>query len=183
MKLFFNEKKEKVTEHKPNEKRSFAFTDKEVRNLPCDLKVAYSDTLCPGLRVMVSHCGNHSYIYKAAEGSKVIGSIYSISLKQAREIVNNIRENRDEYLSEFKNIKMHLFGYFQKFGPYPHEKLDKADIEDDQKGLKDYIETLRAENDKLVERNIKLNEENEYLTNMLTRIRDIINSKHEVQNG
>lgn len=169
--MFFNGKK--LTTRKPNEKRSFVFTDKEVRSLPTDLKVAYSDEHCPGLRVMASSCGNHSYIYKAAEGSKVIGNIYSISLKQAREIVNNIKENRDEYLSECKSIKMNLFGYFQKFGPYPHKKLERTDVEDNTKELKNLVEQLRLSNHALEEENKRLND-------MVTRITDIVNNR--VQN-
>ena len=121
MKLFFNSNKGKLTTRKPRGSRSFAFTDKDVREMNYDPEArSYSDKLCPGLRIIVSPCGNHAYIYKNPQGSKVIGDIYSIDVKQAREIVNNIKENMPEFLSEYKSIKMNLFGYFQKYGPYPH---------------------------------------------------------------
>lgn len=164
LKMFSNGKK--LTKRKPKESRSFIFTDKDVREYDYDLNAfTYSDKLYKGLRVSVSKYGNHSFIYQNCEHTKVIGSIYNISVDKAREIAKNLREYKDEYNADFDKITMSLYAWFQKYGPYPH-KLEEPETVDDTEELRKQIETLTTFND-------RLHEENENLKNKLSKIRVI----------
>ena len=168
MKLFFNNNKEKLTTRKPKEDRTFIFSDKAVREYDYDVDAGtYSDRICKGLKISVSRNGNHSFFYSGPEHSKVIGSIYNISVDKAREICKNIKENEDEFNAEFDTIKLNLYGYFQKFGPYPHNLI----IEDvTEETIEEQIETLKKQVDILTTLNDRYLAENERLKNKLAQI-------------
>lgn len=154
--MFFNGKK--LTQRKPKESRSFMFTDKDVREYEYDLDATtYSDKGCRGLRISVSQNGNHNFIFQDLKVCKTIGSIYSVSVKQAREIVQNIKDNYPEFLEERPNINLNLFAYFQKYGNYPHKhEGTKVILSDENSSLKKKIKILQEEIDRLQDVNTAL---------------------------
>lgn len=176
MKLFFNSNKQKLTTRKPRECRSFVFTDKDIREYDYDISAGtYSDKICRGLKISVSRNGNHTFFYQNQKHSKVIGSIYNISVDKAREICNNINENEEEFNTEYDNIKINLYGYFQKYGPFPHHQLYlDALLEPEEEDPQKKIIALNKQVDTLVTLNDHYLAENEYLRNTLAQIRAII---------
>lgn len=153
--MFFNKRK--------NECRTFVFTDKDIRSGNFDSKECgtYSDKLCKGLRLSVSEYGNHSYMYQTTHQgkciSKVIGNIFGVTIKEARDIVNNIRENKAEFIEELPNIKLSLSAYFSKYGKFPHKVAGTETIlSDENSSLKQKIKDLEKEIDGLRDMNVKL---------------------------
>lgn len=180
MKIFFNSNKEKLTTRKPKEDRSFIFSDKNVREYDYDVDAGtYSDKICKGLKISVSRNGNHSFFYNGPEHSKVIGSIYNTSVDKAREICKNIKEHEDEFNAEFDTIKLNLYGYFQKFGPYPHNVV----IEDvTEESMEKQIETLKKQIETLTALNNHLYAENDWLWKLMNKIRELVPNKEEDAN-
>lgn len=156
--MFFNGKK--LTQRKPKESRSFMFTDKEVRNHEYDLSATtYSDKGCKSLRISISRNGNHNFVFQDSKVCKSIGSIYTVSVKQARDIVSNIKNNYPEFLEERSEIKLNLFNYFQKFGEFPHKHQGTSVIlSDENTSLKEKIRELEEELHRLEKENEELQE-------------------------
>lgn len=179
--MFFN--KNKITERKPNAKRIYEFTDKFCRNVNIydyDNCKQLSDSLCQHLRLVLSPYGNHSYIYSAVYGNKVIGNVYQISIKDARAIAQNINEHKDEYKKELPNIKIPLYAYFQKFGEFPHQpKGTEVIISDENVSLKEKIKDLQAENESLKAEIKKLSEENRKYHSRLITIKKVVGEVYE----
>ena len=145
--MFFN--KGKITNTKPRQKRTFAFTDKECRNMTLPEGIGqemYTDELCPNLTLVLSKNGNHSYTFRRHDGCKTIGAVWAVTVKEAREIANNIRENYPEFKKERKDIKMPMFAYFKIAGKYPHQPNGtEIIISDENASLKQKIKELQEE--------------------------------------
>jgi hypothetical protein len=175
--MFFNKKK--ITERAPRGNCSFEFTDKFCRNIkPEDYEGSktLSDKLCKNLRLSISSIGNHSYSYQSEKISKVIGSVYQISIKDARKIAQNLNENKDEFLKAAKSIKLSMYAYFQKFGAYPHKpKGTEVIISDENVSLKEKIKELQAENENLLSLVKTLKEVNTQLVSRMDSIRKLVN--------
>lgn len=175
--MFFN--RNKITERTPKAKCSFEFTDKFCRNInPEDYEGSktLSDKLCKNLRLTISHIGNHSYSYQSEQISKVIGSVYQISIKDARKIAQNLNENKEEFKKEYKSIKLSMYAYFQKFGMYPHKpKGTEVIISDENVSLKEKIKKLQAENESLSSLVKTLKEVNTQLVSRMDSIRKLVN--------
>lgn len=155
MKMFFNGKK--ITKRKSRQSRKFVFSDKQCREMEYDDARYWSDSLCKGLRIVLSKFNNHTYQFQFEGGSKVIGSVFAVSVKDAREIINNIRQNMDEFMEELPNIKMPLAGYFKKYGMFPHKPQGTAVIiSDENASLKQKIKDLEKEIENLRENNVTL---------------------------
>lgn len=178
--MFFNGKK--ITQRAPNAKRSFEFTDKFCRNFDAgdeEIKTL-SDKLCKNLRMSVSKSGNHSFMYQGMTASKVIGSVYQMTVKEAREIVNNINQNRDEFMREFPNIKLPLVAYFQKYGKFPHKPNGtEVVISNENASLKEKIKDLQAENESLKAEIQTLSEENRKYYSRLITIKKVVGGVYE----
>lgn len=174
--MFFN--KNKLTKRAPNAKCSFEFTDNFCRNVdPEDYEGSkvLSDKLCKNLRLIISPYSNHSYCYKAQGVCKVIGSVYQISIKDARKIAQNINENKEEFKREAPKIKMPLYAYFQKLGEYPHQpKGTEVIISDENASLKEKIKDLQTENESLKAEIKKLSEENRKYYSRLITIKKVV---------
>lgn len=174
--MFFN--RNKITEHTPKGKCSYEFTDKFCRNIdPADYEGSktLSDKLCKNLRLTISHVGNHSYSYQSEKISKVIGSVYQISIKDARRIAQNLNENKEEFLKDAPNIKLSMYAYFQKFGEYPHQpKGTEVVISKENSSLKEKIKELQTENAVLLSQVNELKGTNELLQKKLKSIEDIL---------
>lgn len=154
--------------------RKFVFTDKECRELQFDDRVkntTYTDSLCRCLRIMVSKYGNHSYMYQKFKGSKVIGNVFAVTVKEAREIVKNIEENYDEYIQVAPTIKMPLSAYFKKYGAFPHKEVEEVHSD----SYEARIESMQQDIDILTKQIKVLNDENDILTQKLINIREIVN--------
>ena len=179
--MFFN--RNKITERTPNAKCSFEFTDNFCRNInPEDYEgsKALSDKLCKNLRLTISQTGNHSYSYQSEKISKVIGSVYQISIKDARKIAQNLNENKEEFRKEAKSIKLSMYAYFQKFGMYPHKpKGTEVIISDENVSLKEKIKELQAENESLKAEIQKLSEENRKYQSRLITIKKVVGEVYE----
>lgn len=174
--MFFN--RNKITERVPNAKCIYEFTDKFCRGInPDDFKGSrqLSDKLCQHLRLVLSPYGNHSYVYSAVYGNKVIGNVYQISIKDARAIAQNINAHKDEFKKELPNIKIPLYAYFQKFGEFPHQpKGTEVIISDENVSLKEKIKELQTENAVLLSKVNELKGTNELLQKKLKSIEDIL---------
>lgn len=174
--MFFN--KGKSTNRAPKTSCAYEFTDKFCRNLNSadyEGNKTLSDKLCKNLRVTISHTGNHSYAYQAEKKSKVIGSVYQISIKDARAIAQNINENKEEFIREVPNIKIPLYAYFQKFGKFPHKpKGTEVIISNENVSLKEKIKNLQTENAVLLSQVNELKGTNELLQKKLKSIEDIV---------
>ena len=174
--MFFN--KGKLTNHAPKTNCTYEFTDNFCRNVdPKDYEgiKTLSDKLCKNLRLVISLYGNHSYHYKAQGVCKVIGSVYQISIKDARKIAQNINENKEEFKKEAPKIKMPLYIYFQKFGEYPHQpKGTEVVISNENSSLKEKIKELQTENAVLLSQVNELKGTNELLQKKLKSIEDIV---------
>ena len=144
--MFFNKNK---NERKSRLNRSFKFTDKECREMCLDegeIQRGFSDELCTNLFLIASSTGNHTYNFRSGKASKTIGSVFAVSVKEAREIVNNIKDNLPEFLAERDNIKMPMSAYFKKYGMYPHKpKGTEVIISDENASLKKKIKNLEEE--------------------------------------
>lgn len=175
--MFFN--RNKITERTPKAKCSFEFTDKFCRNInPEDYEGSktLSDKLCQHLRLVLSPYGNHSYVYSAVYGNKVIGNVYQISIKDARAIAQNINAHKDEFKKELPNIKIPLYAYFQKFGEFPHQpKGTEVIISDENVSLKEKIKKLQAENESLSSLVKTLKDVNTQLVSRMDSIRKLVN--------
>lgn len=179
MKLFFNSNKEKLTIRKPKEDRSFIFTDKSVREYDYAMDArTYSDKICKGLKLSASCNGNHNFFYCGSQHLKVIGSIYNIGVDKAREICNNIKEHEDEFNAEFDNIKLNLYGYFQKYGPYPHKKIETV-TEDTEEDVQEQIKSLQKQVETLTALNNHLYAENDWLWKLMDKIRESVPERKE----
>jgi hypothetical protein len=174
--MFFN--KNKITERTPKGKCSYEFTDKFCRNIDAEDyegSKTLSDKLCKNLRLTISHVGNHSYSYQSEKISKVIGSVYQISIKDARRIAQNLNENKEEFLKDAPNIKLSMYAYFQKFGEYPHHpKGTEVVISKENSSLKEKIKELQTENAVLLSQVNELKGTNELLQKKLKSIEDIL---------
>lgn len=131
--MFFNGKK--LTERKPRENRKVEFTDKFCRNYVMeDFKegTVLTDALCKNLTMYVSRYGNHTYGFTSTKVSRNIGSVHTITIKEAREIAHNIHANLEEFIKEAPSIKVPLAFYFKKYGMFPHQpKSTEAIISDE----------------------------------------------------
>lgn len=128
----------------------------------------------------VSKSGNHSFMYQGTIASKVIGSVYQMTVKEAREIVNNINQNRDEFMREFPNIKLPLVAYFQKYGKFPHKPNGtEVVISNENASLKEKIKDLQAENESLKAEIQKLSEENRKYHNRLITIKKVVGEAYD----
>lgn len=174
--MFFNGNK--LTGRKPKENRKYEFTDKLCREFDAeehDGITTISDKLCKNLRMYVSQNNNHSFAYQGLETAKVIGSVYQMTVKEAREIVNNIRENKEEFKREVSNIKLPLAAYFKKFGKFPHQpKGTEVIISNENASLKEKIKDLQAEVDKLQSQVQMLIQDNRKYHSRLTTIKNIV---------
>lgn len=145
--MFFNGKK--LTNRKPKESRKVEFTDNFCRNYFMeDFRegTQLSDSLCKNLTMYVSKYGNHTYNFTSCKCARTIGSVHTMTAKEAREIVNNIRENIDEFLQEVPSIKIPLVFYFKKFGKFPHKPQGtEVIISDENSSLKKKIKDLESE--------------------------------------
>lgn len=175
--MFFN--KGKITERKSRESRSFEFTDKACREYDAsnDYEGATcSDKLCKNLRMYVSRQGNHTFFFQDMQASRTIGSVYMVTVKEAREIVNNIRENKEEFYKEVPTITIPLAAYIRKYGKYPH-KPQGTDviISDENLSLKQKIKDLQVEIDSLQKQVEDLQEKNISLSSRLSTIGKLAN--------
>lgn len=131
------------------EKRAFPFTDKDCREAKQDENqkfTSYTDSLCEHLKLIASKYGNHTYNYYDTNVSKSIGSIFNVTVKEAREIVHNITDNYEEFLRAKSEIKGPLSIYFKKYGFFPHEaKIEEENSE--VKELKKQLAEVIAERD------------------------------------
>ena len=156
--MFFNGKK--LTTNKPKESRKVEFTDKLCRNyVPAEFKkgIRISDSLCKNLNMLISEFGNHTYHISCGPCDRTIGSVHTTSLKEAREIVINIRENLDEFLKEAPTIKVPLVLYFKTYGKFPHPpKGTETILSDENSSLKQKIKDLQKEVENLSDENIRL---------------------------
>lgn len=179
--MFFN--KNKITERAPKTNCTYEFTDNFCRNVdPEDYEgiKTLSDKLCKNLRLVISLYGNHSYHYKAQGVYKVIGSVYQISIKDARKIAQNINENKEEFKREAPKIKIPLYAYFQKFGEYPHQpKGTEVIISEENISLKEKIKNLQDENESLKAEIKKLSEENRKYHSRLITIKKVVGEVYE----
>lgn len=175
--MFFNGNK--LTDRKPKENRKYEFTDKLCREFDYeehDGITTISDKLCKNLRMYVSQNNNHSFAYQGSEAAKVIGSVYQMTVKEAREIVNNINENKEEFKREVSNIKLPLAAYFKKFGKFPHQpKGTEVIISNENASLKEKIKDLQAENEVLLSQVNELKEINTQLVSRINSIRKLVN--------
>ncbi len=128
------------------EKRAFGFTDKDCREVQQDENgkfTSYTDSFCEHLKLVASKYGNHTYNYYDSNVAKSIGSVFNVSVKEAREIVHNIRDNYEEFLRVRSEIKGPLSIYFKKYGPFPHEAKgteESSEVQELKKQLKEVIE-------------------------------------------
>lgn len=156
--MFFNGKK--LTERKPRENRKVEFTDKFCRNYVMeDFKegTVLTDALCKNLTMYVSRYGNHTYGFTSTKVSRNIGSVHTITIKEAREIAHNIHANLEEFIKEAPSIKVPLAFYFKKYGMFPHQpKSTEAIISDENSSLKNKIKDLQKEIEELQDINIRL---------------------------
>ena len=156
--MFFNGKK--LTERKPRENRKVEFTDKFCRNYVMeDFKegTVLTDALCKNLTMYVSQYGNHTYGFTSKKVSRNIGSVHTVTIKEAREIAHNIHANLEEFIKEAPSIKVPLAFYFKKYGMFPHKPQGtEFIISDENASLKNKIKDLQKEIEELQDRNIRL---------------------------
>ena len=149
--MFFNGKK--LTNRKPKESRKVEFTDNLCRNYVMEdwrEGTILTDSLCKNLTMYISQYGNHTYSFTSSKGSKAIGSVHTVTVKEAREIVHNIHANLDEFLNELPSIKTPLVFYFRKYGMFPHKPQGtEVIISDENASLKKKIKDLEAEVERL----------------------------------
>ena len=168
--MFFNGKK--LTERKPKESRKFEFTDNFCRKYEMEDwrdGTILTDSLCKNLTMYISQYGNHTYSFTSSKGSKAIGSVHTVTVKEAREIVHNIQANLDEFLGELKSIKIPLVFYFRKYGMYPHKKVEEVHHE----SYENVIKKLREDNESLNTANECLRAQIKYLQGKLFKIQDV----------
>ena len=107
-------------------KRQFAFTEKEVKE-KCmqESGIGYSDSLCTGLYMITGKQGAGSYqlMLKSKNVNKVIGDVYRVSLDEARKIVNNIKDNLEEFKETKLSFGKHLVYDFRENGYYPRKPM------------------------------------------------------------
>lgn len=179
--MWFNGKS--LSERRPYESRKFAFTDKECREMESDGTSnpnTYTDSLCKNLKLFIYDTGYNSYVFHNKYGTKVIGSVFSISIKEAREIVKNIKDNMEEYKQELPNIKTDLFTYLKRNGFFPHQpKGTEAIISDENASLKQKIKDLQAENESLKAEIQKISEENRKYHSRLMTIKKVVSEVYE----
>ena len=139
------------------EKRAFPFTDKDCREAKQDENqkfTSYTDSLCGHLKLITSKYGNHTYNYYDNNVAKSIGSIFNVTVKEARDIVHNIRDNYDEFSRVRSEIKGPLSIYFKKYGPFPHEaktEEENSEVKELKKQLAEVIAERDSYRDKLRE--------------------------------
>lgn len=151
--MFFNSNKGKLTTRKPKESRKFEFTDNFCRKYEMEDwrdGTILTDSLCKNLTMYISQYGNHTYNFTSSKGSRVIGSVHTVTVKEARDIVHNIQENLDEFLQELPTIKTPLVFYFRKYGMFPHTPHStEVIISDENASLKKKIKDLEKEIERL----------------------------------
>lgn len=130
------------------EKRSFVFTEKELKEKMYNgEKIIYTDSACPCLCCLSLKDGNGAYTIQATINSKlyrkVIGNLYRVSLENARDIVRNILENKEEFSKNNLKRCESLVEDFKKNGFYPRKK---PEIKLDEEYLFGEIERLKQEN-------------------------------------
>ena len=170
---FFNKKQKKYTN------RKFFFTEDAVKKLGADdemRQVSYTDSGCKCLQVLVSET-DLSYIFMNGRISKVIGNIYNVSLKDARAIVNNIRDNYEEFMKSKPARCCSLSVDFKKNGFYPRKKVEEPKgtamiLSDENASLKEKIKELQAGNELLVKEIQSLKDKNDILQNEIESLRD-----------
>lgn len=143
--------------------RKFFFTEELIKNLKVDedrRQVSFTDTGCKCLQVLVSETDT-SYAFVNGKISKIIGNVYNVSLKEARAIVNNIRDNYDEFSKNIPPRCCSLSVDFKKNGFYPRKKVEEANgtatiLSDENASLKEKIKELEAEIESLRDINIRL---------------------------
>ena len=156
--MFFNGTK--LTNRKLTESRKTQFSDNFCRSyMPEEFKkgMRISDSLCKNLNMLVSEFGNHSYHISCGKYDRVIGNVHTTSLKEAREIVQNIRENLHDFYEEAPTIKIPLVLYFKKYGKFPHKpKGTETILSDENSSLKQKIKDLEKEIENLTDTNTEL---------------------------
>ena len=112
------------------------FTEQLVRHLQC-VNNSYTearDIKVTSLIISVTHRGSRTYYYRSSFGkdtiSKSIGTIYEVTLEQARSIAQNIDQNLDEFLADDIRLeKTPLCRYLKEKGYYPHKKTGQQEEE------------------------------------------------------
>lgn len=111
-------------------KKTFIFTNKDVRELTKadDYRIVdvYYDDGCPNLILQISRT-EKSFIYRYANFTKRIGSVYQVSVEEARKIVHNINDNKEEFMSLNIPKRYTIFDDFQKNGYLPRQKNEVLD--------------------------------------------------------
>lgn len=152
-------------------KNSFMFTNKDVRELTKkdDYRIVdiYYDDGCPNLILQISRT-EKSFVYRYANNTKRIGNVYQVSVEEARKIVRNINDNKEEFMSLNIPKRYTIFDDFQKNGYLPRKKNEGLDeikgtatiLSSENISLKKKIKELEEQvatlEDKLEEKNISL---------------------------
>ena len=139
------------------EKKNLILTEEIVKKLEREEgrpTTTYSDALCRGLRVYVGKGTNSSYCFQNTKVCKTIGNIYNVSLKEAREIVFNIKENLDEFYKNVPERCCDLYIDFKKNGFYPRKKVEdfhgtETVLSQENASLKEKIKDLEQERENL----------------------------------
>lgn len=141
----------------------------------------YSDIKCAGLRLLLNAKGSVGYYFTSTINGKAygkaIGSVYSTTVEEARKIVQNIKDNLDEFYST-KIKERYLVDNFAKYGYFPRKKSTPVKgtetiLSDENASLKEKIKDLQAEIEKLSQEIEKLRDSNIALGSRLSTIRRI----------
>lgn len=160
-------KKETETRLVRKGKATHFFTEKFVRELPCtnDTFTEVRDLKVGNLTLRVTPKGSRTYYYRRATTKKFmkcIGTIYEVTLEQARLIATNVDNNFEEFSKDKIDIRIPLCRYLKDTGFYPHKKLstDTTAVEatpagtaqilsNENKLLKDKIKEYQEVNQKI----------------------------------
>ena len=137
--------------------KTLMFTNKLVRELYQSEGVGeWRDAACSHLTVKTTPIGYSNFYYNnCSDGNKkIIGSVYKVSVEKAREIVNNIDENYEEFLETPVPSRHDLFNDFETNGYYPRANTVEANGTNEillleNQSLKEKLKELTDENHEL----------------------------------
>lgn len=167
--------------------KTIMFTNKLVRELyQSEGVVEWRDAACSHLTVKTTPIGYSNFYYNnCSDGNKkIIGSVYKVSVEKAREIVNNIDENYEEFLETPVPSRHDLFNDFETNGYYPRANTVEANGTNEillleNQSLKEKLKELTDENHELDRKYRELDKRFTDYANEVIRLTRILRGNNE----
>lgn len=167
--------------------KTIMFTNKLVRELYQSEGVGeWRDAACSHLTVKTTPIGYSNFYYNnCSDGNKkIIGNVFKVSLEKAREIVNNIDENYQEFLETPVPLRHDLFNDFETNGYYPRAKTIEVNSTNEillieNQSLKEKVKELTDENHELARKYRELDKIFTDYANEVIRLTRILRGNNE----